>query len=325
MATAKKSVVWNYFKVCENNKYAACNHCKEQVSRGGRSSKTYNTSNLKAHLKKHDELYREFLEKEQETTRQEQPKETGATSSGATKQISIGECIQRTQVWDINDPKSQAVHQKIVEMMALDFQPLSIVDDKGFSSLVKLLEPRYVLPSRRYMSNNVLPQVYNGIEKEVRAELSGITSLSFTTAIWFTGDSNHSMISLTAHWVAERFTLKSAILHVQSFPQSHTGSNICAMFALMFQKWSIDREAVHLVLRDNASNMVKAMKEGGYDSLGCFALTLQLIVHDGVLTQRSVMDTLSACRRIVGHFKHSPLACNKLRVIQKNLNIPEHS
>ena len=145
------------------------------------------------------------------------------------------------------------------------------------------------------MSDNVLPQVYNGIEKEVRAELSGITSLSFTTDIWSTGDSNHSMISLTAHWVAERFTLKSAILHVQSFPQSHTGSNICAMFALMFQKWSIDREAVHLVLRDNASNMVKAMKEGGYDSLGCFAHTLQLIVHDGVLTQRSVINTLSAC------------------------------
>ena len=125
MATAKKSVLWNYFKVCENNKYAACNHCKEQVFRGGRSSKTYNTSNLKAHLKKHDELYRKFLEKEQETTRQEQPKETGATSSGATKQISIGECMQRTRVWDINDPKSQAVHQKIVEMMALDFQPFN--------------------------------------------------------------------------------------------------------------------------------------------------------------------------------------------------------
>ena len=177
MATAKKSVVWNYFKVCENNKYAACNHCKEQVSRGGRSSKKYNTSNLKAHLKKHDELYR-VSRKGAGNDEARTAKETGATSSGATKQISIGECIQCTRVWDINDPKSQAVHQKIVEMMALDFQPLSIVDDKGFSFLVKLLEPRYVLPSRRYMSDNVLPQVYNGIEKEVRAELNCPISVS---------------------------------------------------------------------------------------------------------------------------------------------------
>lgn len=122
--------------------------------------------------------------------------------------------------------RARAIHQKIVEMMAMDFQPLSTVDDKGFTSLMKLLEPRYVLPSRRYMSEVVLPHIYNEIKAEVKAELNGITSFSFTTDIWSSADAgNHSMISLTAHWVVEPFILKSAILHVQSFPQSHTGSN----------------------------------------------------------------------------------------------------
>ena len=45
------------------------------------------------------------------------------------------------------------------------------------------------------------------------------------------------------------------------------------------------KEQVHLIIRDNASNMVKAMREAAYPDLGCFAHLLQLIIHDGVLTQ----------------------------------------
>ena len=115
------------------------------------------------------------------------------------------------------------------------------------------------------------------------------------------------------------------MLHVQSFPESHTGTNICAIFSVMMQKGHIDRESVHLVVRDNASNMVKAMEDVGFHHLGCFAHTLQLIVHDAVFTQRSVIDTLAVCRRIVGHFKDSPLAYSKIKRIQKNLGIPEHT
>ena len=43
------------------------------------------------------------------------------------------------------------------------------------------------------------------------------------------------------------------------------------------------KEQVHLIIRDNAS-MVKAMREAAYPDLGCFAHTLQLIIHNGVLT-----------------------------------------
>ena len=59
---------------------------------------------------------------------------------------------------------------------------------------------------------------------------------------------------------------------------------------------------VHLIVCDNASNMVKAMREAAYPDLDCFAYTFQVIIHDGVLTQRA--DALAICCKIVGHFKH---------------------
>ena len=96
------------------------------------------------------------------------------------------------------------------------------------------------------------------------------------------------------------------------------------MHKVMLEGWEIQNEQVHLVVRDNASNMVKAMREAAYPDLGCFAHALQLIIHDGVLTQRVVIDVLTTCRKIVGHFKHSPLAYCRLKEIQQSLGIPQH-
>ena len=81
---------------------------------------------------------------------------------------------------------------------------------------------------------------------------------------------------------------------------------------------------MHLVLCDNAANMTKAMRDASLTSLGCFAHTLQLVVHDGVLSQRVVMDTLAVCRKIVGHFKHSSTAYSSLNTIQQNLGLPQY-
>ena len=93
----------------------------------------------------------------------------------------------------------------------------------------------------------------------------------------------------------------------------------------MLAGWGIKKEQLHLIVRDNAANMVKAMADAGYPNLGCFAHTLQLIVHEGVLSQRSVKDTVAICRQIVGHFKRSPLAVSRLKEMQKSPRAPTTS
>ena len=48
----------------------------------------------------------------------------------------------------------------------------------------------------------------------------------------------------------------------------------------------------------------------------------QLVIHDGCLNLQSVQFLLSICRKIVGHFRHSPLATQRLREIQIRLKLP---
>ena len=80
-------------------------------------------------------------------------------------------------------------------------------------------------------------------------------------------------------------------------------------------KWKIGSK-LHLVLRDNGSNFIAGLRLANF---GCLAHTLQLVVKDAVLAQKSVQDLLSRCRKIVGHLKQSNVAWHNLASIQDKL------
>ena len=61
--------------------------------------------------------------------------------------------------WDINDHCAKFIHIKITEMIALDCQPYSVVDDGGFKALVHPLELKYQIPSQRYFCKIVIPSI----------------------------------------------------------------------------------------------------------------------------------------------------------------------
>lgn len=316
----KRSPIWEYFKVAEDSHYAICNvtSCNENVSRGGQTTKTFNTSNLVYHLKsKHKELHEEYLKKLSDGRL---AKDVRPASQSSSKQLTLPDMRK----WDISDPRAQAIHFRIAEMIALDYQPFSLVDDVGFSRLIGALEPRYVMPSRRYITETIMPKLYENCKKGVEGQLKGVPHFSFTSDLWSTTVSVNSLMSLTAHWVTENFVRKRAILHAQSFEGSHTGEQIQRKLQKMLTQWGIQEHQVHMVLRDNGTNMVKALNNAGLPHYGCFAHTLQLVINDGVLSQRAVNDLLASCRRIVGHYSHSCLAYSRLREIQQNLGLPQH-
>ena len=59
------------------------------------------------------------------------------------------------------------------------------------------------------------------------------------------------------------------------------------------------RQKVHLVVSDNASNMVKAMSDVSFMHFGCFAHSLQLVIKDGLFVQRVISDIIAICPNTV--------------------------
>ena len=111
----------------------------------------------------------------------------------------------RVKAWDINDLKAECIHRKIAEMMVLDYQPLSVINDAGFTSLLQMIKPRYKMPSRKYFTDNVLPKVKENIDKKLARLLKDVEFLSLTIDIWSTSLSNESLISMIAHWIGDEF------------------------------------------------------------------------------------------------------------------------
>ena len=153
----KRSPIWDYFTVTEDTRYVHCNSCNDKISCGGKTTKTFNTTNLVYHLKnKHAEQYSEYQKKLAKQLREET-----LTSLSNNRQLTL----QETRKCDINDVHAQQIHTRIGEMITLDYQSLSIVDDVGFTRLLHTIEPQYVLPSRRYMTEVVLPRIYDSVKE----------------------------------------------------------------------------------------------------------------------------------------------------------------
>ncbi|XP_053285395.1 zinc finger BED domain-containing protein 4-like [Pleuronectes platessa] len=251
---AAASAVWDFFTVSVKDlRSAICKTCSSDISRGGNTNKDFNTTNLKAHLKsRHIDQYNDFLKADKK--RQDALAVKKMQSTSKAKTLSIATAFEKRNKFPMDSAKAKNLNKKVMEFIALDDQPFSVVGDVGFRGLVEYMEPRYTLPSRRHL--------------------------------------------------AEEFT------------GSHAANFISETFEKMFETWKIPKSKVHVVVRDNARNMAKAMKDSKLNSFGCTAHSLQLVIHDGVLTQPSVEKALAICRKIVGHSKHSPLAYSRLQAVQ---------
>ena len=136
-------------------------------------------------------------------------------SSISSRQLSIQESTDRTRVWATNDAKALRVSRKIGEMIAIDCQPLSIVSDREFVHLLKTLEPRYQIPSRKYITDMVIPDIESDVRARVKEDMKDVRCFSFTSDIWSTEVSNDSLLSLSAHWLTQSFERRYAMLHAQ--------------------------------------------------------------------------------------------------------------
>lgn len=301
------SAVWNYFGVNEeNNAVANCKICQMGISRGGKDKAAFNTTNLIRHLKnKHPAQYTEF---------------TQATKPKAI-QPTVDEAFQKRQKLPRDSEKAKKITEKIAEMIAMSDQPLSLVDDPGFTMLMEYMEPRYDMPSRHYITEKALPALQKKISDKLLVLLKDVPDVAFTTDIWSSSVCPMSLISLTAQWISSDYVLSHATLHAEEFRGSHSAERIQQVMEKMLNNWGLGKNRVHVILRDNAANMKRAMLDMGVQSVGCVAHTLQLVVHEGLLSQRSVIDTMANARKIVGHFKHSPLAYSRLEDIQIDLNM----
>lgn len=78
------------------------------------------------------------------------------------------------------------LNEKLAMFVAIECQPSSVVEDKGFKQLLNELDPRYNIQSAQYVSKTLIPNVYEQGQHKLRSILSNtnIEYVSLTTDGW---------------------------------------------------------------------------------------------------------------------------------------------
>ena len=91
--------------------------------------------------------------------------------------------------------------------------------------------------------------------------------LGITTGERTGGSTAGAFVGVSVHWVGSWWDCRFAMLNCKEFTGRHSGDMSADKFETMLATWTIPKDSCHLVLRDNAANMVRAFQHAHIPSL----------------------------------------------------------
>ncbi|KAF0749845.1 zinc finger BED domain-containing protein 1-like, partial [Aphis craccivora] len=339
----RTSELWNHFEPVEGDK-AKCGYCSIKLSTAGGS-----LNNLKRHLlarhptvtinRNESNQHRELPHAEHDiqtsniSTISSSSPNVAQTSSVLTPIPSSGasEYFQQlpnrlraqTRMTDFVQ-QSRPIsctwykYKYIYCIFYFRYYPFAIVEDPEFKKFLNMLNPSYTLPSRKTISNNIIPRLYESFKNDVQRLIDQTIAVCLTTDCW-TSNENTSFMATTANFFDIDTQFKSFCLDCTEFDERHTGDNISEKLITTMRNWNISHK-VTAIVSDNAANVSSAIQKTGYRQVSCFAHTLNLAVQNGL---KHISPITLKVKSIVEYFKRSHHALAKLYATQDQMNLPK--
>lgn len=222
------SVIWLHFGFKSSDteqKTVMCKLCQKTVS-----APDANTTNLFYHLKKvHEKEYRRI----EEMRRKESCETARASGEKKYSQPKIKESFIKSTPYEKTSQRHKEITCAILHYICKGMTPVYAVEKGSFRDLVKVLDPRYVMPSRKHFSKVELPRLYNECRAEVEKDVRSVVHYALTTDLW-TSRATQPYMSVTIHYISKDWILCARCLQTAYFPDDHTGAMI-AQGALLVQ------------------------------------------------------------------------------------------
>lgn len=232
------------------------------------------------------------------------------TSSKKPRQQTLAAFVKRP----LSLSRQKKINELILNMIIIDLQPFSIVRDRGFSELLKELEPNYITPSRNTFVTSLLEENYSNTAAKLKSLLEEAQYITITTDSW-TSLSNENYISITAHFITRDWQLISCLLSCFHYSERHTSANLYEQIQNIAREWGIIEKIV-VAVTDNAFNITGAVKLSPWAHVPCFAHSLNLIVQEALKEIRNIRAKVKAC---VEYFHRSSQANAKLLSSQNRI------
>ncbi|XP_026098618.1 zinc finger BED domain-containing protein 4-like [Carassius auratus] len=287
----RKSVVWEHFHLETPNK-VRCMYCYRQLAYFN------NTSSMMRHLRS---THPAILQCAEDGNIPPVPRPATDTA-GPSKQ-----------------GRQRELDEALVDMVVKDLQPFTIVEDEGFMAFVNKLDPSYVLPSRKALKTMVTER-YNISKEKTMEDLKKADFVSLTADMWSSINMD-GYLGVTCHYITPEAKLATVVLGVRRFYQTHTAQHLMEAKALLMAEWGITTK-VQCMVTDNASNMILSAQLLNLRHVPCFAHNLNLIVKKALDQTPLINEIRQKARKIVGLFRSSCKAKDKLVEMQGLMGRP---
>ncbi|KAL4006664.1 vitamin D 25-hydroxylase [Sarotherodon galilaeus] len=221
------SVIWLHFgfnSTDTEQKTPICKLCYKTIP-----APDGNTTNLFYHLQK-------AHEKEYSRIQKIRAKPSCGTTGAIWEKKNYSQPkIQQSFAQGTPYEKTSQRHKQITEAISRyickGMAPVYVVEKDSFRDLVKVLDPRYVMPGRKHFSKVELPRLYDACRAKVEKDVCSVMHYALTTDLWTSRDTQPYM-SVTIHFINKDWTLCARCLQTAYFPEDHTGGMLAQENAL---------------------------------------------------------------------------------------------
>ena len=185
------SPVYKYFNHENSRTSAVCQICFKTSNKKEKStiSRNDNTSSLWRHLKQHHPNEYKIVNKINLNKVQE---------NNSQKQLRIDPV---TKLFGLNKgtASNESIDLAIANLIFIDCQPYSIVENIGFQALIKLAFPHYELPGRKYFTK-LVEEIHTNLRADLKKKFENVEYIHLTSDLATLND-NSSYITVTSHFV----------------------------------------------------------------------------------------------------------------------------
>src|SRR6266498_399579 len=220
--------------------------------------------------------------------------------------------------------KSEQSHitTNLVDWITVNLQPFKIVEQVEFKKLVHSLDPRYIIPCRRTIKDNVIIR-FTDSKKNIFTYLNSFTSkIALTTDIWTCSITSQSYLGITIHFITNLWEMKKCLIDIIPLQGSHNSSQIINQILLTLEEFNINDRVISLTT-DNRSNMVacgrdltieldREFSNLSFKHYHCAAHIINLAVKAGL---KCVDSAIIKLRQLVIKVRNSPKLLDDLRTI----------
>ncbi|KAK1393376.1 zinc finger BED domain-containing protein RICESLEEPER 1-like [Heracleum sosnowskyi] len=318
-----KSVVWKDFDRVKfgDSCVAMCKHCQKKLS----GSSTSGTSHLRNHLVRCRRRLNHDIP-QLVGTRGRKKKE--ATVAVAT--VCVDQQQQVSQVATLVQPKIEYAFTKdcssnlvngyfdqkrsrfdLARMIIMHGYPLQIVEDVGFKTFVRNLQPLFEFVTFDGVEGDCM-QIYHKEKQKVSDLLDKLPGKISLSADMWTGKGEAKYLCLTAHCIDDEWKIRKKILNFLLVDPSHTEDMLSDVIMMSLMEWDIDQKLFSMTfntcstydniickIRDRLSQSKFLLCDGQLFHVSCAGDLIKHMAQDALEAVSDVTDKIRESIRYV--------------------------